>query len=169
MMEMDVLAILMVAFGLFALLMFVLFYIYAKRIYNEKHLQDDLDEEDELDTEVELVNVLINGINYIFDANGNNLKYGDQIKALVNGSIYDGVVTRSNYKDYLDNFSTPLQKLEIESSNNAVNTLVNAEKELSVKENEDIENPVIENTIINNSFDYNMELEEYVPRKKNTI
>ena len=45
-MEMDILAILMVAFGLFAVLMFILFYAYAKKYYNEKHLDNNFDEDE---------------------------------------------------------------------------------------------------------------------------
>ncbi len=37
----DILVILMVAFGLFAVSMFVLFYAYLKKQYNNKHLSDD--------------------------------------------------------------------------------------------------------------------------------
>ncbi len=46
-MNMDILAILMVAFGLFAVLMFVLFCIYVKKYNNEKHLTEDFDDDDE--------------------------------------------------------------------------------------------------------------------------
>ena len=37
----DILVILMMAFGLFAILMFILFYVYLKKRYNKKHLSDD--------------------------------------------------------------------------------------------------------------------------------
>ena len=37
-MEKDVLVILMIAFGLFAVIMFVLFYAYLKKYYNNKHI-----------------------------------------------------------------------------------------------------------------------------------
>ena len=40
-MENEILVILMVAFGLFAIVMFILFFIYLKRYYNNKHLDDD--------------------------------------------------------------------------------------------------------------------------------
>lgn len=42
-MEKDVLVILMMAFGLFAILMFILFYIYARKHYNEKHIDEEYD------------------------------------------------------------------------------------------------------------------------------
>ncbi len=51
-MEKDVLVILMVAFGLFAIIMFILFFIYLKKYYNNRHLNDDyrkeIDDEDDL-------------------------------------------------------------------------------------------------------------------------
>lgn len=37
----DILVILMVAFGLFAIIMFVLFYAYLKKYYNNKHISED--------------------------------------------------------------------------------------------------------------------------------
>ncbi len=40
-MEKDILVILMVAFGLFAIVMFILFFVYLKKYYNNKHLEED--------------------------------------------------------------------------------------------------------------------------------
>ena len=37
----DILAIIMVSFGLFAISMFVLLYVYLKRHYNYKHIDDN--------------------------------------------------------------------------------------------------------------------------------
>ena len=37
----DILVILMMAFGLFAIAMFILFYVYLKAHYNNKHNSDD--------------------------------------------------------------------------------------------------------------------------------
>ena len=45
-MEKDILVILMVAFGLFAILMFILFYVYAKKYYNDKHIIEDYEDEE---------------------------------------------------------------------------------------------------------------------------
>lgn len=42
----DILVILTVAFGLFAISMFVLFYIYLKKNYNKRHLSDDYTKDD---------------------------------------------------------------------------------------------------------------------------
>lgn len=47
----DILVILMMAFGLFAIAMFILFYVYLKKNYNKRHLNDDymkdVDDEEE--------------------------------------------------------------------------------------------------------------------------
>ena len=40
-MEKDVLVILMVAFGLFAIIMFILFFVYLKRYYNNRKIDED--------------------------------------------------------------------------------------------------------------------------------
>ncbi len=37
----DILVILMIAFGLFAIIMFVLFFVYLKKYYNSRHINDD--------------------------------------------------------------------------------------------------------------------------------
>ena len=44
-MNMDILAILMVAFGLFAILLFILFYIYARNARNKQRENDDYEED----------------------------------------------------------------------------------------------------------------------------
>ena len=44
-MEKDILVILMVAFGLFAIVMFILFFIYLKKYYNSKHIEEDYKKE----------------------------------------------------------------------------------------------------------------------------
>ncbi len=63
-MEKDVLVILMIAFGLFAVIMFVLFYAYLKKYYNNKHIDynyendiadddgEDIIEKEEIEEEV---------------------------------------------------------------------------------------------------------------------
>ena len=47
----DILVILMIAFGLFAIIMFILFYVYLRKRYNNKHINDDyakdLDKDDD--------------------------------------------------------------------------------------------------------------------------
>lgn len=53
-MEMDILVILIMAFGLFAILMFILFYIYAKKHYNDKHMSSDLEFIDDIDDDKDL-------------------------------------------------------------------------------------------------------------------
>ena len=49
----DVLVILMVAFGLFAILMFILFYVYLRKYYNNRHISDDYQKEMDNDIEEE--------------------------------------------------------------------------------------------------------------------
>ncbi len=49
----DILVILMMAFGLFAIAMFILFYVYLKKHHNSKYVSDDYTsdlEEDEADS-----------------------------------------------------------------------------------------------------------------------
>lgn len=52
-MEMDILAILMVAFGLFSILLFILFYIYARNARNKKRENDDYIQEELSDEDLE--------------------------------------------------------------------------------------------------------------------
>ncbi len=54
----DILVILMVAFGLFAIVMFVLFYVYLRKYYNKKHLEEDYEKLGDDDTEPELAEPL---------------------------------------------------------------------------------------------------------------
>jgi len=93
-MEKDILVILMMAFGLFAILMFILFYIYAKKYYNFKHINEEYN----LDEEVELIDILVNKKVITFDANGYQLKKDDKVYIKVDGNEYDGVVQKDNYK-----------------------------------------------------------------------
>lgn len=61
----DILVILMVAFGLFAIVMFVLFYVYLRKYYNNKHQIDDYEKIDDNDIEeldLEAKNDTINNI-----------------------------------------------------------------------------------------------------------
>ena len=57
-MDLNVLVILIMAFGLFSILMFILFYIYAKKYYNDKmvsneniELDDDIDDSNDSNVE----------------------------------------------------------------------------------------------------------------------
>ena len=55
----DILVILMMAFGLFAISMFVLFYVYLKKNYNKRHLSDDYHEDvsyDDRETKENIIN-----------------------------------------------------------------------------------------------------------------
>lgn len=52
-MKSDILVILMMAFGLFAILMFILFYVYAKKYYNEKKINEDYDLDDDKENDID--------------------------------------------------------------------------------------------------------------------
>ena len=155
-MKMDILAILMVAFALFAILMFILFYIYAKKYRNEKRIsesyeEDDIDNDDTLEPveykeEIELIDIMINDKDYIFDANNYHLYNSQEVEVLINGNSYHGIVTRSNYKDSLENFTQIPTKLEI--------------KEPEVNDN-------FEEIKIEETNEDNYDFEEFVPKKKN--
>ena len=93
-MEKDILVILMMAFGLFAILMFILFYIYAKKYYNSKHINEEYN----LDEEVELIDILVDKKVITFDANGYQLKKDAKVYIKMDGNEYDGVVQKDNYK-----------------------------------------------------------------------
>ncbi len=107
-MKMEILAILMVAFGLFAVLMFVLFYAYAKKFYNERHYTEDYD--DGID-DIDVISIMIDNKEQDFEANNYVLKKDDQVKVLINFIIYDGVVTEGNHREDSDNFEKDLPKL----------------------------------------------------------
>ena len=157
-MKMDVLAILMVAFALFAILMFILFYIFAKRYHNEKSISDDykdLDNDDDVvvddrptvKQEIELVDIWINSKDYVFDANKHQLFVNQEVDVVVNDNTYHGVVTRSNYLDDLANYPQLPTKLVI-------------------KEKEETIIPDIIQEIPDD--DVNNEDDDFIPRKKNS-
>ncbi len=115
-MRIEVLAILMVAFCLFAILMFVLFYIYAKKTHNEKMYSDDyvaLDDavDNDINDEIELVDIMINGEYYVFDANNYQLVDNESVELDINGNTFNGIVTKGNYKDSLSNYNQIPTKL----------------------------------------------------------
>ena len=149
-MEMDILAILMVAFCLFAIGMFVLFYIYAKKYHNEKNINEDYkvygDEEESHNEEIELVDLSINGKDYIFDANGYHVSNYQNVDVIINGNVYSGTVIRGNYIDELNNYNQMPTKLIL-------------------KEKEDIKEEDLIVEIPDSSIDISDE--EFVPIKKN--
>lgn len=108
-MEKNVLIILMMAFGLFAILMFILFYIYAKKHYNDNHLNEDYD--DFSDDEVELVEILISNKSYVFDANVFNLEEGQKVRVILNGETVNGRVIKANYMESLNKLTKRPEKL----------------------------------------------------------
>ncbi len=108
-MEKDILVILMIAFGLFAILMFILFYIYAKKHYNDKHINEDYEEIS--NEELELVEIIINNKNYVFDANGYDVSEGEKVRVILNGKIVNGRVIKANYTENLNKLIERPEKL----------------------------------------------------------
>ncbi len=47
----DILIMLMVAFGLFAIVMFILFYVYLRKYYNKRHMEEDYEKVGDDDNE----------------------------------------------------------------------------------------------------------------------
>ena len=156
-MKMDILAILMVAFCLFAIGMFILFYIYAKKYHNEKSINDDYKvydgDDDNSKDEIELVDITINNKDYVFDANGYNLYNYQEVEVVINDDSYMGTVTRGNYKDDINNYIQRPTKLVLKEK---MDTNENNE---FIKE----ENLIVD--IPNSSIDISDE--EFVPIKKN--
>ena len=160
-MEKDILVILMMAFGLFAILMFILFYIYVKKYYNAKHLTENYQSEDE---ECELVDIMINDNIVTFDANNYILNTEEQVKVVMDNHIYNGIVKRENYNESINNIvETPRllvldtkkeEKVEDNSSFEDVK-LYNSINETKLVEEE----PIIYE---NNDFDET----EFIPKKK---
>ncbi len=99
-MEKDILVILMMAFGLFAILMFILFYIYAKKYYNAKHLTENYQDDDD---ECELIDILINNKIITFDANNYILSNNDHVKVVMDNNTFDGIVKKENYMEHINN------------------------------------------------------------------
>lgn len=137
----DVLVILMMAFGLFAILMFILFYVYAKRYFNEKKLTDDYNLDDE---EREYIDISVDDMEYTFYADGNNLKKDDKVRVKIDGIVKDGIVTKANYFEYTRKLSNVPRALEIERE-------IPQEAKEEVKEKKVL------------SFD---EMDDFVPEKK---
>lgn len=139
----DVLVILMMAFGLFAILMFILFYIYAKRYFNEKKLTDDYNLDDE---EREYIDILADKMEYTFYADGNTFKKDDEVKVKIDGAIKSGVIVRPNYFEYTRKLKNVPRVLEI----------VKEEQEEKVPDKEKTNKKVL----------FNDEMDDFVPTKK---
>ena len=176
-MEMDILAMLMVAFGLFAILMFILFYAYVKKYYNEKHLTEDYN--DSLGEEIDLVNIIIDNKNYVFDANDYNLIKDENVRVLIDNKVYDGKVIRGNYigntRDYQAIPSKLVLQEERENNKEDINNIVNSKlnyvnEEVNYLENnmeKDDDNKDYDEVSLSNKETYDME--DFIPRKKNTL
>ena len=130
-MKMDILAILMVAFALFAILMFILFYIFAKKYHNEKRISEDYNDldndeivvdEDKIEEKknIELIDIWIENKSYVFEANNYHLYVNQDVSVLVNDRTYRGVVTRSNYLDDITNYPQLPTKLVLKEEKDEV-------------------------------------------------
>lgn len=160
-MEKDILVILMMAFGLFAILMFILFYIYAKKYYNTKHLTDNyLDDNEECD----LIDIMINGKIITFDANNYILSNDENVKVMMDNNTYDGVVKKGNYNENINNIiETPrLLVLDTSKENNVENSKPKEEIKLYDSINEPI---IVEEESVNFENDAYDEM-DFVPKKK---
>ena len=148
---MDTLVILMVAFGLFAVAMFVLFYIYAKKYYNEKHLTEDYKDDSEDNVNVEVIDVQANGNTYTFDADGKYYAKDQVIRLLIDGNYVDAVVTHTNYmKNYTSVNDLP-KKVVLEEKKEIVEEVTPVENS-----NVDIVTPLVTSS----------DNEEFIPVKK---
>lgn len=113
---MNILVILMTVLILLAIVMFVLFYVYLKKHYNEKHLSNDFEEDD--DDEIELVNIKIDNVDYVMNANGYYVKRNEKIQVIFNNEIKDAIVTRENYVRQLNSLNIIPEKLIINGRSN---------------------------------------------------
>lgn len=193
-MKMDILAILMVAFCLFAIAMFVLFYVYAKKYRNEKNISEDYKKFDDEEAnnskdKIELIDIMINGKDYVFESNGYQLYSGDEVNVLINDNIFTGIVTKSNYKDDVYNYTQIPTKLILEekkkideddleiknyddaydnnekSAYNYEDTQINSNEDLFNDDEEKVNN--YEDIQINSNENFSSDEEEFVPVKKN--
>ena len=87
------------ACGLFAILMFILFYVYAKKYYNEKHT---IEEEVDNTVDIEAVDISVKGIVVTFDANNKKLVNGESVRIMYNYEPCNGIVVRGNYQLHLE-------------------------------------------------------------------
>ena len=155
-MDKDILVILMMAFGLFAILMFILFYIYAKKYYNNKKLIDDYHEDNNDDDEIELVNILADNVTYILDANGYQLKKGQNVKFILDDKSIDGKVIKENYQEERSNIELPLKSLLLDDNKE--------EEEVNLKDSIDSNEKLTEDKkeLLNDNLDEF----DFIPKKK---
>ncbi len=73
-MEKDLLVILMIAFGIFAVVMFILFYVYLKKYYNDRHIEQDY-ENDIIKNDIEDDGISSNNDELLFSKEDNNSSY----------------------------------------------------------------------------------------------
>lgn len=96
-MNKDILVIVMMAFGLLAILMLILTIVYARKHYNEKHLQEDYDDDSVDNITMEVIDIKINGKVYTFEAKNERLKKDEIVTIMMDGMVFTGTVTKENY------------------------------------------------------------------------
>ena len=96
-MNKDILVIVMMAFGLLAILMLILTIVYARKHYNEKHLQEDYDDDSVDNITMEVIDIKINGKVYTFEAKNERLKKDEIVTLTLDGMVFTGTVTKENY------------------------------------------------------------------------
>ena len=160
-MEKDILVILMMAFGLFAILMFILFYIYAKKYYNTKHLTDNYRDDDE---ECELIDILINDKIVTFDANNNVLSNDEQVKVIMDNNTYDGIVKKENYHENINNIIVTPRLLVLDTNKEKIVDVTKSYEEDELYDDININNNIEEKTKGFENSDYD-EM-DFIPKKK---
>lgn len=96
-MNKDILVIVMMAFGLLAILMLILTIVYARKHYNEKHLQEDYDDDSVDNITMEVIDIKINDKVYTFEAKNERLKKDEIVTIMMDGMVFTGTVTKENY------------------------------------------------------------------------
>ena len=147
-----ILLILIVTIILIIFILLTLNEIRDYRVSKRKYLITDDDKDEVVNDmpQIELIDIMINGKNYVFDANNYRLNFNEMVNININGFSYNGVVTRSNYNDYLSRYEQIPTKLVLEEK--AHDDKV---EEVSVNNyQEEVEN---------NDFD------EYIPKKNDEI
>ena len=107
-----------------------MFYIYAKKHYNENHINEDYDLED---NEIELVEIIINNKNYLFDSNGYNVEEGNKVRVVINGEVVNGRVIKANYEEPLSKLGKRPEKLILSEEKEEVKSPLNDDMEFVPK------------------------------------
>ena len=106
-MEKDVLVILMIAFGIFAIAMFILFYVYLKKYYNGKHIEQDFENDifkDDLDDDI----ISTNPDDNTFSSNDEIVSKDELFTPLIeDNNVLDN---KNDEEDYTEDDFVPIKK-----------------------------------------------------------